>query len=188
MNTTLLIFTTTLSKNNSRRKRPPLFTVKTACAMNEYYVNITIQRQVNESWELNNYLTVFILGDSCHLAANIRVRLITYNEKEKMQSCKLNLPHILEWSYQFYTGKNLLILKTDHLLSETEQVQVDHSRVSTIYHRKMPYHAVLLNSCAESNRNTKRNYKHYQKTFMDIYAIRLFHTPELVLLSQMKVK
>ena len=42
----------------------------------------------------------------------------------------------------------------------------------------MPYHSVLLNSCAESNWNTKRSYKHFQESFMDIYATRLFQTPE----------
>ena len=54
-------------------------------------------------------------------------------------------------------------MKTDHLPAETELVQVDHLRASTIYHRKMPYHAILLNSCAESNWNTKRSYKHCQE-------------------------
>ena len=101
-------------------------------------MNITIQRQVNETWKLNNYLTVFIQGDACHLVADIQVRLITHDEKEKMQSYNLNIPHILDWSYQFYTGKNLLILKTDYLPAETEQVQVYHLRASTIYHHKMP--------------------------------------------------
>ena len=126
-----------IKNNNSRRKCTPLFTVKTRCAINECSVNITIQQQVNETWELNN-LTVFIQGGACHLVADIQVRLITHDEKEKMQSYSLNIPHILDWSYQFYTGKNLLILKTDYLPAETEQVQVYHLRASTIYHHKMP--------------------------------------------------
>ena len=125
--------------------------------MNECSGNITIQRQVNESWERNNYLTVIIQGDAYHLVADIQVWLITHDEKEKMQPCNLNSPHILDWSYQFYIGKKLLILKTDHLLAKTEQVHVDNLTASTIYHHKMPYHAVLLNSRAESNQNTKRN-------------------------------
>ena len=54
--------------------------------MNERSVNITIQRQVNESWELNNYLTVFIQGDACRLVADIQVQLIIHDAKEKMQS------------------------------------------------------------------------------------------------------
>ena len=107
-------------------------------AINECSVNITILRQLNESWELNDYWTVFIQGDACHLVADIQVRLITHDEKEKMQSYNLNIPHILDWSYQFYTGKNLLIVKIDHLPAETEQVQVDHLRASTMYHHKMP--------------------------------------------------
>ena len=49
-------------------------------------MNITIQWQVNESWDLNNYLTVFIQGDACHLVADIKVGLITHYENEKMQS------------------------------------------------------------------------------------------------------
>ena len=108
--------------------------------MNACSVNITIlilqQRQVNESWELNNYLTAFIQGDACHLVADIQIRLITHDEKEKMKSCNLNLPHILDWSYQYYTGKKLLILKTNHLLVETEHVQLDHLRASTIYAKR----------------------------------------------------
>ena len=79
-------------------------------------------------------------------------------------------------------------MKINHLLAEIEQVQVDHLRASTIYHQKMPYQAILLNSCAESNRNSKRSYKHCQESFFDIYATLLFHTPELVSLSQIKVK
>ena len=54
--------------------------------MNKCSVEITIQRQVNECWELNNYLTVFIQGDVCHLVGDIEVWLITHDEKEKMQS------------------------------------------------------------------------------------------------------
>ena len=127
-----------IKNNNSRRKRTPLFTVKTRCAINEFSVNITIQRQVNETWEPKNYLTVFIQGDACHLVTYIQVRLITHDEKKKMRSYNLNIPHILDWSYQFYIGKNLLILKTDHLPAETEEEQVDHLRASTIYYHKIP--------------------------------------------------
>ena len=121
-------------------------------------MNIAIERRVNESLELNNYLTAFIQADACHLVPDIQFWLITHDEKEKMQSCNLNLPHILDWSYQFYTGKKFLILKTDHLLAGTKHGQVDHLIASTIYHHKMPYHSVLSNSCAESNRNTKRSH------------------------------
>ena len=155
--------------------------------MNGCFMNITIQQQVNESWELNNYLIVFIQGDACHLVADIQNWLITYDEKEKMQSGNLNLPHILGWSYWFIR-KKLRVLKTDHLLAEIKQVQVHYLRASTIYNHKMPYHSAFLNSCAERNRNTKRIYKHCQESFVDIYATHLFYTLELVSLSQMKVK
>ena len=127
-----------IKDNNSRRKRTPLFTVKTRYAINEFSVNITIQRQVNETWEPKNYLTVFIQGDARHLVTDIQVRLITHDKKKKMRSYNLNTPHILDWSYQFYTGKKLLILKTDHLPAKKVQVQVDHLRASTIYYHKMP--------------------------------------------------
>ena len=38
-----------IKKNNSRKKRTPLFMAKTRCAMNECSVKITVQWQVNES-------------------------------------------------------------------------------------------------------------------------------------------
>ena len=143
-------------------------------------MNITIQWQVNESWDLNNYLTVFIQGDACHLVADIKVGLITHYENEKMQSkftpYSRSKPST---SYQ----KKIANIETDHLLVETEQVQVDQWRASKMYHQNMPYHSIPLNSYAKSNRNTKRSYKHCQEGFMDIYATRLFHTPELVSLS-----
>ena len=37
-----------------------------------------------------------------------------------------------------------MILETDHLLLEIDQVQLDHLRVSKIYHQKMLYQAILL--------------------------------------------
>ena len=50
-----------IKKNNSRKKRTPLFIVRARCAMTECPMKITIQLQVNESGEPNNYLTVFFL-------------------------------------------------------------------------------------------------------------------------------
>ena len=60
-----------VKKNNIRKKRTPLFTVKARCVMNECPVKITIQGQVNESEEPNNYLTVLFQGDVYHLVGDI---------------------------------------------------------------------------------------------------------------------
>ena len=62
-----------------------------------------------------------------------------------------------------YQKKKLLILKTDNLLAETEQVEVDHLRTSKIYHQKMPYHAILLSPGAKCKWITKRINTHSQK-------------------------
>ena len=75
-----------IKKNNGRRKRSPLFTVKRRCAMNECSVNITVQRQINLSWELNNSLTVFIQSDASYLVDGAQVQIIIHDEKKKMQS------------------------------------------------------------------------------------------------------
>ena len=40
--------------------------------------------------------------------------------------------------------KKIMILKTDHFPLDIDQVQVDHLRVSKIYHQKTLYHAILL--------------------------------------------
>ena len=75
-----------VKRNNSRKNRTPLFTVQARCALNECPAKITIQRQVNESGEPNNYLTILFQGDVCHLVGDIQPRLITHDEKEKIQS------------------------------------------------------------------------------------------------------
>ena len=54
--------------------------------MNECPVKITIQRQVNESGEPNNYLTVLFQGDLCYQVGDIQARRITHDEKENIQS------------------------------------------------------------------------------------------------------
>ena len=95
--------------------------------------------QINESGEPNNYITVLFQGDVSHLAGDIQVRRITHDEKEKIQS-ECTADSKLKPS----TGKRLLILKTDNLLAEIEQAQVDHLKASKIYHQKMPYHTILL--------------------------------------------
>ena len=69
----------------------------------------------------------------------------------------------------------MLTLKTDHLLVETEQVQVDHWRASKMYHQKMPYHAILLNSYAKSNRTTK-DVKNIVKKTLWIYTLPVYFT------------
>ena len=72
MNTSLLSFNTTLSKkNNTRKKRTPLSTVKAIYAMKECPVKITIQRQVNESGQSNNYQFFLFQGDIYHVADDI---------------------------------------------------------------------------------------------------------------------
>ena len=75
-------------------------------------------------------------GDVCHLVGDIQARRITRNEKEKIQS-EFIADSKLKPSTLY--RKKLLILKTDHLLAEIEQVQVDHLRASKVYHQKMPY-------------------------------------------------
>ena len=50
--------------------------------------------------------------------------------------------------------KQLLILKTDHLQSETGHVKVDHLRASKMHRQKMPYHVNHLNNL---QRLTKSN-------------------------------
>ena len=109
--------------------------------MNKCPVKITIQWQVNESGESNNYLTVLFQGDVCHLVANIQVRRVTHHEKEKIQS-EFTADFKLKPSTLY--RKKMLILRNDHLLVEIDQVQVDHLRVSKIYHQKTLYHAILL--------------------------------------------
>ena len=64
----------------------PLFKVKARCAMNECPVKITIHRQVNESGEPNNFLTVLFQGDVCHPVGDIQARRITHDGKKKIQS------------------------------------------------------------------------------------------------------
>ena len=122
--------------------------------MNKCPVKITIQRQVNES----GYL---LQGDVCHLVEDIQAWHITHDEKEKRYN--MNLLQIPNWNSQPYTKKKLLILETDNLLAEIEQVQVDHLRASKIYHQKMPYHAILLSPGAKCKWITKRINTHSQK-------------------------
>ena len=82
-------------------------------------------------------------GDLCHIIDEIQTRRITLDEKEKIQfeftaDSKLKPSNLHQ--------KKLLILKTNHVLAEVDQSQVDHLRVSKIYHQEIPYHTVLLNS------------------------------------------
>ena len=49
--------------------------------MNECPVKITIHRQVNESGEPNNFLTVLFQGGVCHLVGDVQARRITHDEK-----------------------------------------------------------------------------------------------------------
>ena len=77
----------------SRKKRTPLFTVKARCAMNECPVKITIQRQVNESGEPNNYLTVLFQGDLCYQVGDIQARRITHDERKIYNLHLLQIPN-----------------------------------------------------------------------------------------------
>ena len=95
-------------------------------------------------------------GDGCHIVDDIQARCITHYEKEKIQ-------------FEFTTDsklkpsplhqKKLLILNTGHLLAEIDQVQVDHVRVSKIYHQKILYDTILLSPLSKSNRITERVYR-----------------------------
>ena len=116
--------------------------LKARCAMNECPVKITIQRQVNESGEPINNRTVLFQGDVYHIVGDIQARRITYDEKEKIRP-EFTVDFKLKPS-NLYQKKNILVLRTNHLLVEIDQMQVDHLRVSKIYHQKIPYHAILL--------------------------------------------
>ena len=116
--------------------------------MNECPVKIKIQQQVNESGELNNFLNVLLQGDVCHIVGDIQARRITHDEKEKIQSeftsdSKLK-PSTLYW-------KKLLILKSNHLLVEIVQVQVDYLSVFKIYPQKKYYILRFFNPLCETN-------------------------------------
>ena len=89
--------------------------------MNECSVKIAIQRQVNESWELNDYSTVSVQGDVCHLVGDIKARRITHDGKENIQS-KFTADSKLKPSTLH--RKKLLILKTDHLQLELQITKI----------------------------------------------------------------
>ena len=97
----------------------------------------------------------------------------------KRKKCSLNLPHILDLSYQPYTGKKIADIENQSFASR--------NRTSAGRSLKS-FHDISSKNAISSNRNSKRSYKHCQESFFDIYATLLFHTPELVSLSQIKVK
>ena len=72
--------------------------------MNECPVKITIQRQVNESGEPNNYLTVLFQGDLCYQVGDIQARRITHDERKIYNLHLLQIPN---WSHQPYTEKKI---------------------------------------------------------------------------------
>ena len=120
--------------------------------MNECSVNIKIQQQVNESWELNNCLTVFIQGDACDLVGDIQVRLITHDENEKIQS-KFTSYSVLKLSTLYW--KKITDIENQSFASGSRTVADKSLKSFQNISSKMPYHAIFLNSGVESNRNTK---------------------------------
>ena len=112
--------------------------------MNECLVKITIQRQVNESGEPNNNRTSLFQGDVYHIVGDVQARRITCGEKEKIRP-EFTADFKLKPSNLYQKKKKkILILRTNHLLVEIDQMLVDHLRVSKTYHQKIPYHASLL--------------------------------------------
>ena len=94
--------------------------------MNECPMKSTIQRQLNESGEANNYLTGLFQGDICHTLGDIQARRINHNEKENIQSeftadCKLKPSTLYRKKIADIENRSFV---------EIEEVQVDHLRAS----------------------------------------------------------
>ena len=72
---------------NNSRKYIPLLTVRVRYSMDEWPMKITIQWQLNEKGESENYfLTVFLKDDVWVLVRDIEPQHMVHDEKENAQS------------------------------------------------------------------------------------------------------